>query len=110
MPVEEDGGVVAVIELAVQAGVNAGQVIALKIVVDVRFPVALHHVVAARVEAHIAEAKLLRLRRQFAEGDRKGLGMLVEIDENQPRPLLAADRPQSELRSVELLHTFEPRR
>ena len=90
--------VAAVIQLAVQPGMHARQVIALEIVIHVRLPVTLHHVVTTLTESQLLQTKTLRLRRQFAQRRQQRLGCRVEIHENPIRPFFGANGTQAEIR------------
>src|SRR5262249_40442950 len=110
MPREQLGSVVRVVELAVQTGMDAGQMVALEKIVDIRLPVALHHVLAPLVEAHLLEAKLRRLRRQLPQRADQICRSAAEVHEYQATPLLGANRLQAKVFKAEIFHALTLRR
>src|SRR5579864_9496443 len=86
---------------------NGGKVVALEIVVNVSFPVALHVVSAALEELHCFERKALRLLRQIAEARKQWRRVRIEIHKDEVEPFLAANRHQREVFSLESLHAVD---
>jgi len=90
-----------IIQLAIECRMHAGQVISLKIVVDVGFPIALHVVATTFEELHRGEVEFLGLHFHAAEGLVEGLSIRIQIDENQIEPFLNSDRGEGKLVGIE---------
>ncbi len=95
------------IEFAIQAGMHGRQVVALKIVVDIGFPVALHLIGAALKELHGAKWKTLGLWSEVADAlvERTGIG--IEIHEDQVEPFFAAHRHERKVFRAEAFDSFD---
>src|SRR5437588_8670279 len=83
---------------------HAGQVIALKIIVNVGLPVAFHLVNAALVKLHFLKGEMRHLLRQLSEKveERRGLG--IEVYEDKTGKLFHAQRSQAEILAAEIFY------
>src|SRR5580658_9548327 len=86
---------------------HAGQVIALKIIVHIGLPVALHVVSAALEQLHRGKGKLLRLPRQLAQTLAQGPRLRIKVHEHQVEPFLGMHRLQSEVCGTKSVHPFD---
>ena len=90
-----------VIQLAVQSGMHAGQVVAFEIVVHVSLPVALHVVGAAFEQLHSSKAKTLRLLGKLPQSFQQRFGVRIEVDEDQVGPFFGPHRSQRKVFGIE---------
>jgi hypothetical protein len=100
-------GVGVEIEFAVQTGMHRRQMVALEIVVDVGFPVALHVVDTALEELHILKRKSLGLLYKFAKALRQWPGVQIQIHEYQVEPFFTAHRGERKVFGAEPLDIFD---
>lgn len=76
---------------------HAGQVIALKIIVNVGLPIAFHVVRPTLKEFHPGEIETLHLFGKLPQALRQRLGIRVEVDENEVKPLRRTYRCECEI-------------
>ena len=84
--------ILRVIDFLHQAGMGNGDVVALKIVVDVNLPIAIDDIVVALRESQTLELKSLSLLRDLTEIARERFGFRVEIHKDKLFPGFAAKR------------------
>src|SRR5580692_501331 len=96
-----------IIQLPIQSRMHAGQVIALKIIVNVSLPVAFHVVRAALEELHSGKIEAFYLLWKYAQAHCQGLGIGIQVYENQVEPLLNAYRCQGESVRTEIMLALE---
>src|SRR6267154_73789 len=97
-------GIAAIVDFAVKRRVHARDVVALKIIVNVGLPVALHLVGAPVGKFHSAEIELFGLAGQFSQGLVQRRRFSIQIDEDEIETFLEANRNQTKFRRVEILH------
>ena len=101
--------VLRVVQRAKQPGMRSRQMIALKEIVDINFPVALDDVLAALGETEFVEVTtdISDLAGNIAKhlGEWRRLPILIHKDERTPRVHL--EPRQADLRFVPILHAFE---
>src|SRR5579862_4579670 len=86
---------------------HAGQVISLKVIVDVGFPIALHVVDAALEQLHLAERKFLGLHRKRSQTRPQRWGMRIKIHKHEIEPFLDAHWNERELLRTKSLEAFD---
>ena len=90
-----------------ERGVDARHMVALEIIVDVGFPVAVHLVGAALEELHASEIELPGVRGQFAQRFAQRPGFGIEIDEDQVEPFLEANGSEAEFRGIKIFDAIK---
>src|SRR5512133_1315137 len=94
-------GVGVEVEFPVQTGVHGGQVIALEVIVDVGFPVAIHVVSAALEELHVLEGESLGLLRKLTEALGQRPSLRIKVHKYKVEPFLTADGDKCEVLGAE---------
>jgi len=100
-------GVGVVVDFTIERRVDARQVVALQIIVDIGLPVAVHVVGAALGKLHAAKGELLGLDGQFAQTFAQRAGLGIEIDENEVGPFFDANRDEPEVFGIKIFDTIE---
>ena len=99
-----------VIQLAIQSGMHAGQVVAFEIVIHVSLPVAFHLVGASFEQLHAGKTKTLRLIGKVSETFQQWFGLGIKVDEDKIGPLFGPHRSQRKFFGIEAGLAFEFRR
>ena len=89
--------------IAVQAGMNPGQVIAFEIILDRMLPVGVELIASSAAVAQQAEIVSLPAIGQRLEPARKWWSVTRQIDEEQPGPAFDAHRAQAQLRPIDAI-------
>src|ERR1700690_2337076 len=97
-----------VVQFAVQSRMHAGQVIALKIIVNVGLPVTFHLISSPLEQLHAGKIETLQLLWEYVQTLQQWLGIRIAVDEDQVEPLLGAHRRQREVPRGEAKLAFEP--
>src|SRR6202030_1167534 len=100
-------GVGVVVDFTIERRVDARQVVALQIGVDIGLPVAVHIVGAALGKLHAAERELLGMGRQFAQRLAQRAGLGIDTDENEVEPCLDANGDEAEVFRIKIFDAVE---
>src|SRR5882672_10140043 len=97
----------AVVQLAIQTGMHARQVVSLKIVIDIGFPVAVHLINTSLEQAQRLGSSEARFLRQRAQIPGQGCCVGVEVDEDKSKPLLHLDGRKRKGCWIKILHLIK---
>src|SRR5437879_4540952 len=89
---------------------DAGQVISLKIIVHIHFPVAVHHIIAPGMHFQLLEPVSGSLLRKFSQFRNQRFGVLIKVHENPSAPFLRTHPNQTKVLDATVLHAFKLRR
>src|SRR5258708_7468380 len=98
--------ILRVVNIADQARMSDGNVIALEIVIDVNFPIAVDDVVAALGELQALELKTTRLLRNFTEISRERHRVWIEINKDKLPPGFQPKRKHAHGAAVQEFDAF----